>query len=127
MHWYLQALKKYAVFSGRSQRKEYWMFILFNTLISCVLVVMDILTGTAVKSVGLGALGGLYALAIIIPSFAIAVRRLHDIGRSGWWVLIPLIPLIGGIVFLVFALTDGTPGDNRYGPNPKGLAASSPA
>jgi len=127
MRWYLEALKKYAVFSGRARRKEYWMFILFNTLVSCALVVLDLLTGTAVKSVGLGALSGLYTLAIFIPGFAVAVRRLHDIGRSGWWLLINLIPLIGGIIFLVFSVTEGQRGDNRYGPDPKGRMAASPA
>ena len=124
MSWYLQALKKYAVFSGRSRRMEYWYFVLFNIIVSIVLGVIDgLLLGTLDSGMGVGLLSGIYGLAILIPSLAVTVRRLHDIDRSGWWILIGLVPLIGVIVLLVFALLDGTPGDNRYGPNPKGATA----
>ena len=123
MSWYLEALKKYAVFSGRSRRKEYWYFVLFNIIVSIVLGVIDALLGTRGSVMGAGLLSGLYGLAILIPSLAVSVRRLHDIDRSGWWILIALVPLIGTIVLLVFALLEGTPGTNRYGPNPKEATA----
>ena len=123
MSWYLEALKKYAVFSGRSRRREYWYFVLFNIIVGIVLGWIDALLGTRGSYAGAGLLSGIYGLAILIPSLAVTVRRLHDIDRSGWWILIGLVPLIGVIVLLVFALLDGTPGDNRYGPNPKGATS----
>jgi uncharacterized membrane protein YhaH (DUF805 family) len=119
MGWYLEALRKYAVFSGRSRRKEYWYFVLFSLVVSLVLSAIDALLGTFSSSANVGLLGGIYGLAIIIPSIAVSVRRLHDIDRTGWWVLISLVPVIGTIVLLVFAVLDGTPGENRFGPNPK--------
>jgi uncharacterized membrane protein YhaH (DUF805 family) len=121
--WYLEALKKYAVFSGRSRRAEYWYFVLFNIIVLIVLELIDALLGTYNFVQGVGLLSGIYSLAVIIPSLAVTVRRLHDIDRTGWWILINLIPLIGTIVLLVFAVTDGTPGNNQYGPNPKETAA----
>src|SRR5918993_1559988 len=123
LSWYLQALKKYAVFSSRSRRKEYWYFVLFNIIVSIVLGLIDALLGTGGPYAGAGLLSGIYGLAVLIPTLAVTVRRLHDIDRTGWWILIGLVPLIGGIVLLVFALLDGTPGDNRYGPNSKGATA----
>ena len=123
MSWYLQALKKYAVFSGRSRRKEYWYFVLFNIIVAIVLAGIDALLGTRSSSSSIGLLSGIYGLAVIIPSLAVTVRRLHDIDRSGWWIFINLIPLIGAIVLLVFAVSEGTPGNNRYGPSPKGATA----
>ncbi|HZC85316.1 MAG TPA: DUF805 domain-containing protein [Rubrobacter sp.] len=123
MSWYLEALKKYAVFSGRSRRMEYWYFVLFNIIVSIVLGAIDGLLGTRGSGMGAGLLSGIYGLAILIPSLAVTVRRLHDIDRSGWWILVALVPLIGTIVLLVFALLDGTPGPNRYGPNPKEATA----
>ena len=119
MSWYLEVLQKYAVFSGRARRKEYWMFFLINLIISIVLIAIDSLIGTFRPQAGVGLLQGLYSLAVLIPSLAVTVRRLHDIGRSGWWILIGLIPVIGGIVLLIFALLDSEPGANEYGPNPK--------
>ncbi len=113
MNWYIEVLKKYAVFSGRARRKEYWMFFLFNIIISFVLGFIEGLAGLP------GALSGLYSLAVLIPGIAVSVRRLHDTNRSGWWLLIGLVPFIGAIVLLIFMLQDGQPGDNRYGPNPK--------
>jgi uncharacterized membrane protein YhaH (DUF805 family) len=121
--WYLEALKKYAVFSGRARRAEYWYFVLFNIIVAVVLSLIDTLLGTFNFMQGVGLLSGLYALAVLIPTLAVTVRRLHDIDRTGWWIFINLIPLIGFIVLLVFAVTDGTPGSNRYGPNPKGATA----
>lgn len=123
MNWYLEVLKKYTVFDGRAELKEYWWFSLFSFIIIIVLSVIDIVTGTFNVNVGLGLLGGIYTLAVLIPSIAVSVRRLHDTDRSGWWLLINGIPLIGVIVFLVFTGQDGTPGDNQYGSNPKGATA----
>jgi uncharacterized membrane protein YhaH (DUF805 family) len=117
--WYLEVLKKYAVFSGRARRAEYWYFVLFNLIIVIVLSLIDTLLGTFNVMRGVGLLSGIYGLAVLIPSLAVTVRRLHDIDRTGWWILINLVPLIGTIVLLVFALTPGTPGSNRYGPDPK--------
>ncbi len=119
MNWYLEVLKKYAVFYGRSRRKEYWFFLLFNLLISIVLGIIDRITGSFNPQIGVGLLGGIYYLAVFIPGIAVNIRRLHDTGRSGWWMLILLIPLIGVIVLFIFALQDSKPGQNRYGANPK--------
>ena len=123
MNWYLEALKKYATFEGRARRKEYWFFVLFNVLAIIVLEILDVVLGTFSKETGFGLLSGLYAIAVLLPSLAVTVRRLHDTDRSGWWILINFIPLIGAIVLLIFTLLDGTPGSNRFGPNPKGEAA----
>jgi len=92
---------------------------LFNIIVAIVLSLIDTLLGTFNFMQGVGLLSGLYSLAVLIPTLAVTVRRLHDVDRSGWWIFINLIPLIGFIVLLVFAVTDGTPGSNRYGPNPK--------
>lgn len=121
MEWYLQALKKYATFEGRARRKEFWFFVLFNFLAMLALSIIDAVTGAYSEELGIGLLSGLYALAVFIPSIAVTVRRLHDTDRSGWWILLSFIPLIGAIVLLVFEVLDSTPGDNRFGPNPKGV------
>ena len=113
MDWYMAVLKKYADFSGRARRREYWMFVLINFLIGCGLGVIAALVH------GLTFLSWVYSLAVLVPSIAVSVRRLHDTSRSGWWLLIGLVPLIGLIVLIVFFATDGEPGDNEYGPNPK--------
>ena len=127
MNWYVQALKKYADFSGRARRKEYWLFVLFNIVISCVLTIVDVMIGTYSQAVGIGVLAGIYALAVLIPGIAVSVRRLHDTDRSGWWLLIVLIPIIGPIVLIVFMCIDGTPGTNRFGPSPKEAPVVAPA
>lgn len=119
MNWYIKVLKKYAVFSGRARRKEYWFFVLFNILISIVFSVIDVAVGSFSEGAAMGFLGGIYTLAVLIPSIAVGVRRLHDTDRSGWWFLIVLVPFVGGIIFLVFMVLDGKPGQNRFGPNPK--------
>ncbi|HEY8160016.1 MAG TPA: DUF805 domain-containing protein [Methylobacter sp.] len=119
MNWYLEVLKKYAVFKGRARRKEYWYFLLISTVISIVLVLIDSVTGTLSEEAGIGLLSGIYSLAVLIPGISVAIRRLHDTDRSGWWFLIALIPIIGGIVLLIFMVLDSAPGDNQYGPNPK--------
>lgn len=122
MNWYLDVLKKYATFSGRARRKEYWMFSLFNVIFAFVCGFLDGLLGFISYETGLGILGSLYILATFLPSLAVLVRRLHDTDRSGWWVLIGIIPLIGPIVLLVFACLDSKVGENRFGPNPKELS-----
>lgn len=114
MHYYLEVLRKYAVFSGRARRKEYWMFVLFNLIIGLVLSLIAGIIGIAAKILAV-----LYVLAVFIPIIAVTVRRLHDTNRSGWWYLINLVPIIGPIVLLVFMVSDSQPGDNQYGPNPK--------
>ena len=119
MNWYLKVLKQYADFSGRARRKEYWMFVLVNIIFSTIAVILDNIFGIAVEGVGYGPLYGLYTLAILIPSLAVGVRRLHDIGKSGWMLLVALIPLIGTIWLLVLLFTESNPEDNEYGTNPK--------
>lgn len=119
MNWWLTAMKKYVDFSGRARRKEYWMFVLFNIIFSIVAIILDNLLGTANEDLGYGLIYGLFGLAILLPTLAVTVRRLHDIGKSGWWILISLIPIIGGIWLFILTVTDSQPGDNQYGPNPK--------
>lgn len=118
-------LSQYAQFGGRARRAEYWWFVLFSVLVGVATSILDIALGTdfegSVTSSGLFSL--IANLALLLPSLAVAVRRLHDIDRSGWWVLIALIPIIGVIVLLVFFVQDGTPGPNRFGPSPKRQAA----
>jgi len=121
MNWYLEALRKYADFNGRARRKEYWMFILFYFLLAIVAMFIDNTLGIADQTTGLGPIYGIYMLAMIIPSIAVGVRRLHDINKSGWWMFITWIPIIGGIWFLVLMVTEGKPGINEYGQNPKEL------
>jgi uncharacterized membrane protein YhaH (DUF805 family) len=117
MNWYLDVLKKYAVFSGRARRKEYWMFCLFNIIIALVLSALGWIASF------LSILSFIYVLAVLIPGIAVSIRRLHDTSRSGWWLLIGLVPLIGAIVLLVFMVQDSQAGENQYGPNPKAATA----
>ena len=119
MNWYLKVLKQYADFSGRARRKEYWMFVLFNMIFAIVAAILDNVLGIAMEGTGYGTLYGIYALAVLIPGLAVAVRRLHDVGKSGWMILIALIPLVGAIWLLVLLVTDSNPGKNQYGQNPK--------
>lgn len=114
MDYYLGGWKKYAVFSGRARRKEYWMFVLFN-------IIVAIIVGTIGGIIHTTLLSFLYSVAVIIPALAVAVRRLHDTGRSGWWLLIVFIPVIGAIIVIIVDCLDSQPGDNQYGPNPKGV------
>lgn len=114
MQWYMKVLKNYVGFQGRARRKEYWMFFLFNFLFTMLLSIIEMMLGLG------GILSGLYGLAVLLPTLAVSVRRLHDIGRTGWWMLLSIIPVIGLIVLLVFAVFDSQPGENKYGPNPKG-------
>ncbi len=120
MNWYLAVLKKYATFSGRATRSEYWYFTLFNALISIGLIILDRVIGTYNAETAIGTLSSLYSLAVLIPSLAVSVRRLHDTGRSGWWFLLAFIPLIGALVLIYFMVQDSQAGSNQYGENPKG-------
>ena len=133
MHWYIEALKKYAVFTGRSRRSEYWYFQLFNILIGIAIVLVFAFLGGVVAGItGNGektaeAIAQLaysvFALGTFLPALGVLIRRLHDTNRSGWWVLIGLIPFIGGIVLIVFCVEDSQVGSNQYGPNPKEATA----
>lgn len=128
-----QPLRKYAVFQGRASRMEFWLWMLFIWVISLVFYILQVLTGGAphmdpttyrmVMPTGIGmglyALQWLISLVTLIPNLAVGARRLHDTNRSGWWLLLWLIPLFGWIALLIFYVTDGTPGANRFGPNPK--------
>ncbi len=133
MNWYLQVLRKYAVFSGRARRKEYWMYTLFNIIFVIAAMILDNLMGTTfkmdtgygVQNLPYGYVYLAYVLAVFIPGLAVAVRRLHDVGKSGWMLLIALIPLIGAIWLLVLLVTDSNPGENQYGLNPKEQIADS--
>ena len=118
MQWYLKVVKNYVGFSGRAHRTEFWMFVLINLLIMIGLCVVDSVTGTFNAATGYGLTSGLYSLAVLLPSLAVSIRRLHDTGRSGWWLLIILIPLLGAIAMLVFYCLDSD-ADNQFGPNPK--------
>ncbi|MBI2630861.1 DUF805 domain-containing protein [Candidatus Nomurabacteria bacterium] len=111
--------KKYAEFNGRARRREFWMFLLFSFIISIALSIIDSILGTEVGR-GNGILSSLYSLAIIVPSIAVTVRRLHDTNRSGWWWFLWLIPIVGWIILIVWLATDSMAGDNQYGPNSKG-------
>ncbi len=144
MNYYTDVLKRYAVFSGRARRKEYWMFVLFNAIASIIASILDTIFKTKMVGENNGLISSLYSLAVFIPTIAVGVRRLHDTNRKGWWMLLPLagIPFlllmpwnvflgvipavafvfIGTITVLIFNIQDSTPGDNKYGPNPKGVS-----
>lgn len=116
MNWYVEVLKKYAVFEGRARRKEYWMFVLFHVIVSIALALL-----ANVASI-LGILYILYILATLVPAIAVTVRRLHDTDKSGWFVLIAFIPFVGGLILLVLNILEGTKGPNKFGADPKGEA-----
>ena len=123
MQWYTDVIKKYVVFSGRARRKEFWMFVLFNVIISIVIGIVYKIIGTDYGNGSSGVLGSIYSLAVLLPSLGVTWRRLHDTDRSGWWILIGLIPIIGWIVLLVFYLQDSDATENNYGPPPATAAA----
>ncbi|UTP39125.1 DUF805 domain-containing protein [Phenylobacterium sp. LH3H17] len=139
MDMMFEPIRKYAQFSGRARRKEYWMFCLLIIGIEIVFYTLMGILGAGPMmagdpTVGVNPAAGLLMLVfsvvmlgLFIPSLAVSFRRLHDTNRSAWWLLIALIPLLGVVVLLVFMLLDGTQGDNRFGPDPKareGLAAA---
>lgn len=130
MEWYLKVIKNYVGFSGRARRKEYWMFALFNMIFLIIACVLDNVFGTTFKihsvfgsqNLPYGYFYLLYALVVFLPGLAVAVRRLHDTGKSGWFMFIALIPIVGGIWLLILMCTDSTTGENEYGLNPKGIS-----
>ena len=105
MNYYFKVLQNYATFSGRARRKEYWMFVLFNVIVSFVF-------GFVCGLIGIPEFANLYTLAVLLPSIAVAVRRMHDVGKSGWFLLIPIYNFI-------LAVTEGEKGENKYGADPK--------
>jgi len=128
MNWYLKVLKDYVNFNGRARRKEYWMFVLFNVIFGIVAQILDRMFGTTygtVSSIGTqsGYIYTLYTLAVFLPALAVTVRRLHDIGKSGWWFLI-VFTIIGIIWLIVLTIMNGDQGENAYGPDPKNAEAS---
>lgn len=112
MHYYIEVLKKYATFDGRARRSEYWYFTLFSTIVSFIFTGLDTAFGTLIEGTGNGILNLVYSLAVLLPSIAVGVRRMHDVGKSGWFLLIPIYNLI-------LAITNGDEGPNEYGPDPK--------
>jgi uncharacterized membrane protein YhaH (DUF805 family) len=127
-------LKKYADFQGRARRSEYWLFYLFQIIVYVILMVLIGVTGGFNDAEGAGMFGSvfgilyiLFALGLLVPNLAVTVRRLHDTDRSGWWIFISLVPFIGGIWLLVLTVLDGTPGTNKFGPDPKGRGDSNTA
>jgi len=123
MNYYLKVLQNYATFSGRARRSEYWYFLLFNIIFAFVAMILDNVLGIAMDGVGYGPIYGLYVLALLIPQLAVVVRRLHDVGKSGWMFLIAFIPLIGAIWLLVLFCTDSQQRTNKWGENPKEVIA----
>lgn len=119
MEWYLAVLKQYTRFDGRSHRTEFWWFTLWSFIISLALTIIEIAAGLG-GDWG-GPLSGIYGLLVIIPTLAVGARRLHDIGRSGWWQLIGLIPLVGIIILIVWWARAGDAEPNEWGPNPWGV------
>lgn len=109
---------KYVTFDGRARRSEYWYWALFTVLVSIVTSILDAVVGTSYDTGG-GLINTIVGLALLLPGLAVAIRRLHDTGRVGWWVLIGIIPVIGWIVLIVFFVFDSKPGENKYGPSPK--------
>lgn len=123
MSWYLAALRRFADFRGRARRREYWSFFVGNVLVGLALGFVDaLIQGTA--GAGVGVLGLLFVAMVVVPGLAASVRRLHDTGRSGWWLLVALVPILGPLSLLAFYLQDGDPGPNRFGPSPKRTLAS---
>ena len=111
MGWYIEVLKKYAVFGGRAGRKEYWQFFLINTIIALLIALLEIQFGSS------GAVSIVYSALMLVPSVAVSMRRLHDTDRSGWWMLLNFLPLLGIVVLIFFFSQAGTEGVNKYGPD----------
>lgn len=119
MNWYLKVLKQYADFNGRARRKEFWMFFLFNIIFVIAAILLDKSLGINFDPLFYGPIYIFYYLAVLIPGLAVSVRRLHDLGKSGWMFLIVFIPFIGGIWLLILFCLKGNEGENKYGLDPK--------
>ena len=124
MNWYIQVLKNYAQFTGRARRSEYWYFTLFNAIFMVLAMGLDNVLGTAMYPWPYGYVYFIYALVVLIPGFAVCVRRLHDVGKSGWMALICLIPIVGAIWLLVLLFTDSQAQSNKWGESPKVLISN---
>ncbi len=122
MNYFVEVIKKYALFHGRARRAEYWNFVLYSTLITLVLGIIESSAGMTTDFSG-GVISMLFNLFVLIPSLAVAVRRLHDTNTSGWFLLIALIPIVGFIVLIFKCATEGDKGPNQYGPDPKQVVA----
>lgn len=118
MNYYSICLSKFADFSGRARRREYWTFALVNGLIALILLILGLAFGE--DSPASNIMVTIFYLIMLVPNLSVSVRRLHDIGKSGWWLFIGFIPLIGSLLLLVWSLMDSEPGENQYGENPKG-------
>ena len=121
MNWYLKVFQQYADFKGRARRMEFWMFTLINAIIAFIIAVIERMMGWNFEESDTGFISSIYSLVVLIPSIAVSVRRLHDVGKSGWMLLLNFIPLIGQIWLLILFITDSLPGSNQYGPNPKNI------
>lgn len=122
MYWYITALKKYADFSGRARRKEFWVFNIFNMVFLVGATILDLILSSLLSNDQfIPIISVVFSLFIVVPSLAVTVRRLHDIGKSGIWILVQVIPYIGPILLLILMAIDSQRGDNQYGPNPKGV------
>ena len=121
MEWYVKVIQSYSDFNGRSRRKEYWMFTLWNLIFALLAMFLDYTFGIVYPSVGHDPLYIAYGLFVFIPGLAVAIRRLHDVGKSGWMYLVALIPIAGAIWLIVLFVTEGNEGNNAYGPDPKEL------
>jgi len=128
MNYYLKVIRNYVTFTGRARRSEYWYFVLFNIIFAIAAMLLDNLFGTTLKvdtaygnALPYGLIYIVYSLFVFIPGLAVLVRRLHDVGKSGWFFFICFIPIVGAIWLLVLACTDSNVGINKYGPNPKGI------
>ena len=119
MEWATLPLKRYAEFTGRSRRKEYWMFVLLNIAVWVVASIIDGILGMSSMFYVYGPVTVLAFLALLIPGIAVSIRRLHDTGRSGWWLLLAFVPIVGGLILLVFMVIEGQRGPNEYGADPK--------
>ena len=119
MKYFIHVLKNFANFKGRARRKEYWMFGLFYYLIFLLMFFLDNMLGITLDGIGYGLLSIGYLLLMFVPSLSVLVRRLHDVGKSGWWMLILFVPIIGGIWLFILLVTDSKLKENEYGKNPK--------
>ena len=130
MKWFIKCFKQYIDFSGRARRKEYWMFVLFNLIFASVATALDNITGLTFSFNGVESSSGwislIYSLVLFLPGLGVCVRRLHDIGKSGWFIFIALIPIVGAIWLIVLYCKEGDHGNNEYGPDPKAAEGQIP-
>jgi len=120
MEWYIKVLKQYADFKGRARRKEFWMFTLFNFLATAAATILDNVLGlTFADDIPYGPIYVIYVLGVLVPGIAVGIRRLHDVNKSGWWIFIALVPLLGTLYLLYLNVKEGDAGKNQYGPDPK--------